>query len=123
MDELIKELEQIDEDEFIVKMADHLDSDDYRYLDKLRQRRSTIEQEFVDSETPELKELFDEYSDGDSIAALLVELGDAISVLQYVNREIIHGNKHEDMQIIRNEVSLRIVKLFDKLDSKLKENK
>ena len=45
MDELIKELEQIAEDEFIVKMADHLDSDDYRYLDELRQRRSTIEQE------------------------------------------------------------------------------
>lgn len=45
MDELIKELEQIAEDEFIVKMADHLDSDDYRYLDKLRQRKLAIEQE------------------------------------------------------------------------------
>ena len=90
---------------------------------ELRDMLSTIEQEFVDSETPELKELFDEYSSGDSLSSLLVELGDAISVLQYVNREIIHGNNHEDMKIIRNEVSLRIVKLFDKLDSKLEENK
>ena len=73
----------------------------------------------AESETPELKELFDEYSKGESLATLLVEIGDAISVLQYVNREIIHGNKHEDMQIIKNEVSLRIVKLFDKLDKRV----
>ena len=86
---------------------------------ELRDLLSNIEHEFVDSETPELKELFDEYSKGESLATLLVELGDAISVLQYVNREIVHGNKHEDMQIIKNEVSLRIVKLFDKLDNKV----
>ena len=35
-------------------------------------------------------------------------------------REILHGNKHEDIQIIKNEVSLRIVKLFEKLEKKLK---
>ena len=87
---------------------------------ELKDMLSSIEHEFVDNETPELKELFDEYSTGDSLAALLVELGDAISVLQYVNREIIHGNIHEDMQIIKNEVSLRIVKLFDKLNKRVK---
>ena len=45
MDELIKELKQIAEDEFMTKMADHFDFSDYRYLDELRQRRSVIEQE------------------------------------------------------------------------------
>ena len=90
---------------------------------ELRNILSNIEHEFIDSEMPEFKELFDEYSKGEGIIVTLVELGDAISVLQYVNREIIHGNKHEDMQIIKNEVSLRIIKLFDKLEERLSKEK
>ena len=87
---------------------------------ELREILSNIEQEFIKEEMPELQSLYNEYSQGVSTSFLLVELGDAISVLQYVNREILHGNKHEDMQIIKNEVSLRIVKLFEKLEKKLK---
>ena len=45
MEELIKELDDINEREFMIQMADHLDSRDYRYLDELRQRKSAIEQE------------------------------------------------------------------------------
>ena len=90
---------------------------------ELRSMLSDIEHEFIEEEMPELKLLYDEYSEGTTISFILVELGDAISVLQYVNREIIHGNKHEDMQIIKNEVSLRIVKLFEKLDKEIKEIK
>ena len=45
MEELIKELDDINEREFMIQMADHLDSSDYRYLDDLRQRRMTIKKE------------------------------------------------------------------------------
>ena len=90
---------------------------------ELKSLLSTIEKEFIKEEMPELQVLYNEYAQGISLAYTLVELGDAISVLQYVNREIIHGNKHEDMQIIKNEVSLRIVKLFDKLEERLNKKK
>ena len=43
MEELLKELEKISLDEFMVQMADHLSSEDYRYLDELRTRRREIE--------------------------------------------------------------------------------
>ena len=45
MEKLIKELDDINEREFMIQMADHLDSSDYRYLDDLRQRRMTIKKE------------------------------------------------------------------------------
>ena len=45
MEKLIKELDDINEREFMIQMADHLDSSDYRYLDELRQRRMTIKKE------------------------------------------------------------------------------
>lgn len=43
MEELLKELKRINNDEFMVQMADHLSADDYRYLDELRTRRKEIE--------------------------------------------------------------------------------
>ena len=43
MEELLKELEKINHNEFMIQMADHLSSDDYRYLDELRTRRREIE--------------------------------------------------------------------------------
>ena len=45
MEELIKELDDINEREFMIQMADHLSSDDYRYLDDLHQRRMAIKKE------------------------------------------------------------------------------
>lgn len=45
MDELIKELEDIESREFMVQMADHLDSSDYRYLDELHVRKMAIKKE------------------------------------------------------------------------------
>ena len=88
---------------------------------QLRQLLSEIENEFIYEEMPELKELFDEYNEGETLAAILVELSDAVSVLQYVNREISHGNKDDDMQIIKNEITVRTTNLFKKLENKLKE--
>lgn len=88
---------------------------------ELKDILSNIEHEFIDNEMPELKELFDEYSTSDDLPCLLVDLGDAISVLQYVNRELVHGNKDKDMEIIKNEVSLRITNLFNTLNKELKK--
>lgn len=42
MEELLKELEDINSREFMVQMADHLSSEDYRYLDELRTRKMEI---------------------------------------------------------------------------------
>lgn len=49
MDELIKELEDLNEREFMVQMADHLDSDDYRYLDELHIRKMAIKRELKET--------------------------------------------------------------------------
>lgn len=65
---------------------------------------------------PELSEQYEKLVKNDSLAALLVELGDAISVLQYTNREISLGNKTDDMAIIHNEVCCRVTQLFARLD-------
>lgn len=45
MDKLIKELDAIESREFMVQMADHLDSSDYRYLDELHNRKMAIKKE------------------------------------------------------------------------------
>lgn len=90
---------------------------------ELRELLSKIEIDFIEEEVPELEKLFREYQEGNSIETILVDLGDAISVLQYVNREINHGNDDEDMKIIRNEVSARIINLANNLSESLKKIK
>ena len=55
MEKLIKELDDINEREFMIQMADHLDSDDYRYLNELHQRKMAIKKE--------LKEKYDYYEE------------------------------------------------------------
>lgn len=42
MEELLKELEDINSREFMVQMADHLSSEDYRYLDELHVHKMEI---------------------------------------------------------------------------------
>ena len=58
MEELLKELEKISLDEFMVQMADHLSSDDYRYLDELRTRRREIENKIEKLREKEKQEIF-----------------------------------------------------------------
>ena len=55
MEKLIKELDDINEREFMIQMADHLDSSDYRYLNELHQRKMAIKKE--------LKEKYDYYEE------------------------------------------------------------
>lgn len=58
MEELVKELEKINLDEFMVQMADHLSSDDYRYLDELRTRRREIETKIEKLKEKETQDIF-----------------------------------------------------------------
>ena len=45
MEQLIEELNKLNEKEFMIQMADHLDSSDYRYLNELHQRKMVIKKE------------------------------------------------------------------------------
>lgn len=57
MDELLKELEEISIKEFMIQMADHLSSDDYRYLDELHTRRREIENKIDDLKAEETRDI------------------------------------------------------------------
>lgn len=89
---------------------------------ELRDILSKIERDFIERQIPELLDRYDKLNE-DSLTALLVELGDAISVLQYSNREISLGNNTEDMRIIHNEVCSRVIKLFTRLEEEIKNAK
>jgi putative hydrolase of HD superfamily len=78
-----------------------------------------IEHKFLEEQMPELLSRYEKLKEY-SLASLLVELGDAISVLQYSNREISLGNNTEDMRIIHNESCARVTKLFAKLEEEIK---
>ena len=58
MDKLLKELEEINAKEFIIKMADHLSSDDYRYLDELHTRKMEIKSILEKQKEKEKQEIF-----------------------------------------------------------------
>ena len=57
MDKLLKELEEISIKEFMIQMADHLSSDDYRYLDELRTRRREIENKIEELREKETQDI------------------------------------------------------------------
>ena len=64
MEELLKELEDINSREFMVQMADHLSSDDYRYLDELHVRKMEIKnkiKELKEGKSNEKKHLQNKY--------------------------------------------------------------
>ena len=58
MDKLLKELEEISIKEFMIKMADHLSSDDYRYLDELHTRKMEIKSILEKQKEKEKQEIF-----------------------------------------------------------------
>lgn len=86
---------------------------------ELRSLLATVEQEFIQREMPELRERYDKLLQGNSLAVLLVDIGDAVSVLQYCNREIELGNNSDDIENISNEIKMRVVMLFEKLKKEL----
>lgn len=88
---------------------------------ELRKVLATIERDFIQSAMPELLERYDTLLAGNSLVVLLVEIGDAISALQYCNREIELGNNTVDIKIISNEIKMRVVTLFEKLKEELKK--
>lgn len=58
MKELLKELEEINSKEFMIKMADHLSQEDYRYLDELHTRKIEIENKIKDLKEKETQDIF-----------------------------------------------------------------
>ena len=58
MDKLLKELEEISIKEFMIKMADHLSQEDYRYLDELHTRRREIENKIEELREKEKQDIF-----------------------------------------------------------------
>ena len=88
----------------------------------LREILTDIELDFLKKDMPELYDRYDKLLKGDSLAALLVELSDAISVLQYCNRELALGNTTEDMKIIHNEACNRVTRLFIDLEKGIEKN-
>lgn len=88
----------------------------------LRDILTEIELDFIANDMPELLTRYEKLLKNDSLPALLVELSDAISVLQYCNREISLGNTTDDMKIIHNEACSRVTYLFTKLEKGLEAN-
>lgn len=86
---------------------------------ELRKILVEIEKDFMQQKMPELHERFERLSQEKSLAILLVEIGDAVSVLQFCNREIELGNNTDDVKNISNEIKMRVVTLFDKLHKEL----
>jgi len=72
-------------------------------LDYIKKRADFATQYFVD------------YSIKDDLANILVDTGDALSVLQYANREILLGNHTKEMKTIYIDAKKRLKVLFKKL--------
>ena len=81
-----------------------------------------IEKSYIESFTPELKYYYNELEKEDTLESLLVKLSDAVSVLEFTNRELDLGNQSNDFQIIHNEICVRVSNLFEKLEYYLKSN-
>lgn len=90
---------------------------------ELRDILSKVEHDFIEKQMPELLDRYDKLNDKYSLSTILVELGDAISVLQYSNREISLGNNTDDMRIIHNEVCSRVTRLFATLEEVIENAK
>lgn len=86
---------------------------------ELRKLLSIVEIDFIKEEMPELYERYNKLLNENSLTTLLVDIGDAISVLQFCNREIDLGNTTDDIENISNECKVRIIRLFNKLEKEL----
>lgn len=82
---------------------------------QLKEMVREIGLEFIKERASFATKYFLEYSNANDLCNLLVDMGDAISVLQYVTREIELGNKTEDMHIIHLEIKDRLKILLKKL--------
>lgn len=87
---------------------------------ELRKMLTNIENEYIANFLPEVRDYYNKVENNIGLTALLVKLGDAISVLEYTNRELDLGNKSKDFQIIHNEICVRVTGLFEKLEDILK---
>lgn len=91
---------------------------------ELREILNTVEMEFMKKKMPKFLKYYEEHESAEkTICSRLVELGDAVSVLQYCTREIELGNQTDDFKVILHEIHFRIFKLYNELVEVLKQNK
>lgn len=86
---------------------------------ELRKLLAVVELDFIKDEMPELYSRYSKLICEESLVTLLVDIGDAISVLQFCNRETELGNNTDDIKNISNEIKMRVVTLFEKLKKEL----
>ena len=80
-----------------------------------------LELEFMKESYPQFYETFHQFTeDSEDDAVILVKVADAISVLQYAQREINLGNKTEDMMEIFTLTNIRINDGFKELENRFK---
>lgn len=84
---------------------------------ELKKMVQNIGLEYMKTRAKFATQYFIDYSTKKDLANLLVDIGDAISVLQYVNREKQLGNNTDEMKIIYDEVSNRLYRLFTELEN------
>lgn len=84
---------------------------------QLKEMVTKIGLEFIKERASFATQYFLDYSNLDDLCNLLVNMGDAISVLQYVTREIELGNRTESMNIIHLEIKDRLNILLKQLQN------
>jgi 5'-deoxynucleotidase YfbR-like HD superfamily hydrolase len=82
---------------------------------ELKQMVSKIGLDYIKKRADFATKYFEDYSTKEDLANLLVDTGDAISVLQYVNRERLLGNITKEMKLIYIDTKKRLNILFKKL--------
>lgn len=89
---------------------------------ELKEMVKNIGLEYIKKKASFATQYFLDYSEKEDLANLLVDIGDAISVLQYSNREISLGNGTKQMHEIMDEVTNRLYNLFEKLEGELNDS-
>lgn len=86
----------------------------------LKAELEKLELEFMKESYPQFFNIFNDFTNDDSDEVLLVKVADAISVLQYAQKEINLGNKTEDMMEIFTLTNIRINDGIKKLEERFK---
>lgn len=88
---------------------------------ELKELCDKLERKYVDR-IDSIKDLWFKLEDNkDSIQSIMVKLGDSMSAMSYVERELKLGNKTETMSNIYYEIQNRILSLSDKMAEKARE--
>lgn len=91
---------------------------DSKVMFALHEKFNTFEQSYFELNFAEFSTLM---SKNDDISALVVDVADALSVVQFADNEIRLGNSTDDMRVIYDESFDRCRQLLSRLDMRLAE--